>query len=103
MKILYPRTHQVSFRLSEEEYDHLRTYCASAGARSISDLARQAVCQLTDHPRRRDAALDVELRHLHEMFLSLSERVQNLSHLLEYRLVVPSAKDPEGRRAFRQE
>jgi Arc/MetJ-type ribon-helix-helix transcriptional regulator len=36
----------VSFRLSEEEYANLRSLCETGGARSVSDLARDAVSRL---------------------------------------------------------
>ena len=36
----------VTFRLSEEEYANLRSLCETGGARSVSDLARDAVSRL---------------------------------------------------------
>jgi hypothetical protein len=36
----------ISFRLSEEEYANLRVVCEAEGARSVSDLARDAVHRL---------------------------------------------------------
>ena len=39
------RTRTVSFRVLEEEYEHLRDLCISNGARSLSDVARDALRQ----------------------------------------------------------
>ncbi len=43
MSVLKPRTRLVNFRLSEEEFDSLKTACQNSGARSLSDFARSAV------------------------------------------------------------
>lgn len=46
MTVLKRRTRIVSFRVFEEEYQALENICATKGIRSISDLARHAVCQM---------------------------------------------------------
>ena len=43
MHVFKPRTRMISIRLSEEEYQGLRRLCALTGARSVSDLARDAM------------------------------------------------------------
>jgi hypothetical protein len=43
MTILKPRSRMISVRLSEDEYESLRTLCMSTGARSVSDLTRDAM------------------------------------------------------------
>jgi hypothetical protein len=43
MKVLKPRSRMISVRLSEEEYVALRHLCSLTGARSVSDLTRDAV------------------------------------------------------------
>jgi len=43
MAVLRRRCRMVSFRLSEQEYQHLITLCTERGARSLSDLARDAM------------------------------------------------------------
>jgi Arc/MetJ-type ribon-helix-helix transcriptional regulator len=49
----------ISFRLSDDEYANLRNLCEAEGARSVSDVARDAVqrliCQTA--PANVDAAL----------------------------------------------
>ena len=39
----------VSFRLSEEEYDHVMQMLSDGSARSISDIARTAMSELIKH------------------------------------------------------
>ena len=43
MSVLINRNHLVTFRLSSDEYESLKTTCTTGGARSISDFARSAV------------------------------------------------------------
>lgn len=43
MPVFSPRTRLVNFRLSEEEYQELKSSCSRSSARSISDYARAAV------------------------------------------------------------
>ncbi len=42
MTVLRKRDRQIAFRVSEEEYRALQIACLETGARSISDLAREA-------------------------------------------------------------
>jgi Arc/MetJ-type ribon-helix-helix transcriptional regulator len=46
MKALQRRTRMISVRLSEEEYSALRRLCFITGARSVSDLTRDAMRKL---------------------------------------------------------
>ena len=43
MRVLRPRSRIVSIRMSEEEFSTLRRVCVATGARSLSDLAREAM------------------------------------------------------------
>lgn len=43
MRVLRPRSRIVSIRMSEEEFSTLRRVCVATGARSVSDLAREAM------------------------------------------------------------
>ena len=67
----------ISFRLSEDEYASLRSMCENEGARSVSDLARDAVHRLV----RKDAQVDVEaaLRTLQGRMDTLDLQVQRLN------------------------
>lgn len=46
MTVLRPRSRTISIRLSEEEFSALRQICLTSGARSVSDLARDAMHDL---------------------------------------------------------
>ena len=67
----------ISFRLSEDEYAGLRSLCENEGARSVSDLARDAVHRLM----RKDGQTQVEttLRQLEGRLDSLDMQVQRLT------------------------
>jgi hypothetical protein len=43
MSVIKRKNRMISFRLSDEEYDALRTVCESHGVRSVSDFARLAI------------------------------------------------------------
>jgi hypothetical protein len=67
----------ISFRLSEDEYASLRSVCENEGARSVSDLARDAVHRLI----RKDSEADVEtaMRALEGRMDTLDLQVQRLN------------------------
>lgn len=46
MAVIRPRNRMVYFRVTEDEFVRLNRICGTSGARSISDLARQAVKSL---------------------------------------------------------
>jgi hypothetical protein len=49
MAVLKPRTRLVNFRVSEDEFQTLKTASETGGARSISDFARSAVLSGNGH------------------------------------------------------
>jgi hypothetical protein len=50
MSVLKRRSRMISFRVSEDEYAGLKNLCVNEGARSVSDMARDAVHRLiTNH------------------------------------------------------
>ena len=77
MAILKRRSRMISFRLSEDEYASLRSLCENEGARSVSDLARDAVHRLV----RKDSQVEVEtaLRALEGRMDTLDLQVQRLN------------------------
>ena len=77
MAILKRRSRMISFRLSEDEYASLRSLCENEGARSVSDLARDAVHRLIDKDSQADVVLT--LRELQGRMDSLDLQVQKLS------------------------
>ena len=78
MSVLKRRSRMISFRVSEDEYVGLKNLCVNKGARSVSDMARDAVHRLiTNHSwpnnqlesvvevlQGRIEALDVEVKRL---------------------------------------
>ena len=77
MKILKRKSRMISFRLSEDEYASLRSLCENEGARSVSDLARDAVHRLIVKDSETDVA--VTLRALQGRLDTLDLQVQRLS------------------------
>lgn len=67
----------VSFRLSEQEYEDLKLLCETGAARSVSDLARDAVHQLVQ--KDTDDQMEIALRKLEDRVDSLDHKVQYLS------------------------
>jgi len=78
MTVLKPRTRMISVRLSEEEYTALRRLCSVTGARSVSDLTRDAMRVLLNGANR----VDVFGSHMDEFraqMRSLDEKIEQLS------------------------
>ena len=69
MAVNKPRTRTLIFRLTEDEYDSLRT--ASAGARSLSEFAREKLLASLGAP-----AIDEQLKEL-------KTQVSRIAQLLE--------------------
>jgi hypothetical protein len=83
MSVLNPRNRLVNFRLSEDEFEKLKTACAQFGARSISDFARSSVLDrivegpsAPARPQERIGALDNKVSQL-------EGQVSQLLHLIE--------------------
>jgi Arc/MetJ-type ribon-helix-helix transcriptional regulator len=74
----------ISVRLSEEEYSALRRLCLVAGARSVSDLTRDAMRMLLNGANRQDGFGDhmdefrAEIRHLDRKIEGLAATVATL-------------------------
>ena len=82
----------ISFRISEKEYENLMELCASQGVRSMSDLARDAMCRLLSVPGHngngngnghRPAEAEPALEELHGRMRKLENDVVRLAHLVE--------------------
>jgi mobilization protein NikA len=72
------KTRMISFRVSDKEFDQLRTTAEARGARSVSDYARLALCG----PSSEDD-LDSGLRRLSGDVRQLSRNIQTLTTLIE--------------------
>ena len=81
----------VSFRLSEEEYEDLRHICLTAGARSLSDIARDAVHRLIGNGGEQKKDLESQLRLLNERIDAIDQEVRRLAGRAEPPHAVPPA------------
>jgi len=85
MAVLKPRERLVYFRISEDEFHQFLGVCEQAGARSVSDLARNAVQRLiTEGNRERDEReLAPKVVMLEKLIGELTAQVQLLTTLLQ--------------------
>jgi hypothetical protein len=87
MPVFKPRNRLINFRLSEEEFEQLRTSCSLHGARSLSDFARNAVLRVANGGDRSqpvsDAAPDLRVVALDRKMQDLETRVSDLMQLIE--------------------
>ncbi len=77
MAVLRPRSRKVSVRLSEEEYLTLRRVCSLTGARSVSDLTREAMRTVAKDVNREDP-LGLHLEEFRADMKSLEKKVEQL-------------------------
>jgi len=79
--VLKPRERLVYFRVSEDEFRQFVSVCEEAGARSVSDLARNAVQRLIADGRRHreDQDIDEKIRVLERLIAAVTEQLQLLS------------------------
>jgi hypothetical protein len=81
MTVAKPKNRMISFRLSDEEYEHLVNLCETQSARSLSDLARSAMQSLIANGGVNGGGDGVEerLSHLDGRLNALDEAVERLS------------------------
>lgn len=81
MAVLKPRERLVYFRISEDEFRQFNSVCEQGGARSVSDLARNAVQRLiADGQRQReDKELEDKMRVLESLIAAVTEQLQLLA------------------------
>lgn len=68
----------ISVRLSEEEYAALRRLCHATGARSVSDLTRDAMRGLLENGSRADTA-GTSLEEFRTQMKNLDKKVETLA------------------------
>jgi hypothetical protein len=91
MKVVKPRSRQVAFRVSDEEYESLRESCISLGARSISELARSAACGMTTLSGRREAdPLAGRVQELDLLIRCLNRKVEQMLELVPGKIGRPA-------------
>ena len=83
MAVLKPRERLVYFRITEDEFHQFAGVCEQAGARSISDLARNAVQRLiAEGSREREVeGLTPKMQSLERLIAEVTEQLQMLTKL----------------------
>jgi len=79
--VLKPRERLVYFRVSEDEFRQFVSVCEQAGARSLSDLARNAVQRLIaeGNRHREDEELTAKMHRLEKLIAEVTEQLQLLT------------------------
>jgi DNA-binding transcriptional regulator GbsR (MarR family) len=79
--VFKPRERLVYFRISEDEFRQFSSVCEQGGARSVSDLARNAVQRLiADGNRQREGQeLEDKMRVLENLIAAVTEQLQLLT------------------------
>ncbi|HEV2132756.1 MAG TPA: hypothetical protein VGR47_00700 [Terracidiphilus sp.] len=81
MSVLIPRVRTIGVRLSEDEYLSLEKFCVESGARSISDLARNAIWSFLNQANQESALASAltenvaQVKGLEEKIARLSEEI----------------------------
>jgi len=78
MTVLKPRSRMISVRLSEEEYSGLRRLCSLTGARSVSDLTRDAMRVLLNGANREDL-LGIHMDEFRAEIRNLDKKIEQLA------------------------
>lgn len=81
MTVLKPRSRMISVRLSEDEYSALQQLCASTGARSVSDLTRDAMRSLLEAQLRGNPSASV-IDEFRARLSDLDQKVEELATLV---------------------
>lgn len=81
MAVLKPRERLVYFRISEDEFRQFNSVCEQGGARSVSDLARNAVQRLiADGQRQKESQeLEEKMRVLESLIAAVTQQLQLLT------------------------
>ena len=81
MAVLKPRERLVYFRVSEDEFRQFVSVCEQAGARSVSDLARNAVQRLIAEgiQQRGDEEMTAKMQRLEKLIAEVTEQLQLLT------------------------
>lgn len=81
MPVLKPRNRLVYFRVSEEEFLQISAMCRTAGARSLSALARMAMQRMLSAPED-EGPLAEKLKFFDELTSRLIEKLRCIDELL---------------------
>jgi phage host-nuclease inhibitor protein Gam len=78
MSVYKPRSRMISIRLSDDEYVGLKRLCAVSGARSVSDLAREAMRVLLNGTNR-DDLLSARMEEFRVQMRTIDRKIDQLS------------------------
>ena len=78
MNVFKPRSRMISIRLSEEEFLGLKRLCAITGARSVSDLARDAMNLLLKGPAAGPDGLGARMDEFRTQMRTLERKIDEL-------------------------
>ncbi len=81
MTVLKPRSRMISVRLSEDEYSALQQLCASTGARSVSDLTRDAMRTLLNGKGHENSSLSFA-DEFRDRLTNLDQKIEELAGLV---------------------
>jgi Arc/MetJ-type ribon-helix-helix transcriptional regulator len=90
MTVLRPRSRMISVRLSEDEYESLRRMCVTTGARSVSDLTRDAMQTLLNNSSR-ESDVSSYLNDFRAQITTLDRKIEELTELM-----TPSKTEVQG-------
>jgi hypothetical protein len=77
MAVFAPRARTISVRLSHEEFSDLERFCVEKGARSISDLARNAICGFLNQAQQENKLIST-MNEYSAQVKELEQRVERL-------------------------
>ena len=97
------KTRLISFRLSEVEYNELKSKCLAGDSRSLSDLTRAALNRLIGAHQESQESSGLEPSSLHaisrltEPMQSLDASINRLTMLVETQYTSSASRVPPGR------
>jgi Arc/MetJ-type ribon-helix-helix transcriptional regulator len=93
MNVLKVRTRMISVRLSDDEYSALKALCLIRGARSVSDLTRDAVRSLLNRKEREDL-LSERLEEFRHQMKDLDQKIERLASRIDASKTNSTARTP---------
>ena len=93
MSVLKRRSRMISFRVSEDEYADLKNLCIHADARSVSDIARDAVHRLIRNRTFGQPQVENAVQTLQHRIEVLDQEVKRLGLALELHAATSGRRD----------
>ena len=84
----------ISLRLSERDFEALKSLYAAHGARSISEFARTAMETVISRPVKDVCALELKIKEMDGKLTILDGEVTRLSRLIEEELTARENEQP---------